>query len=339
MGTRRLIAGTETGLLRVVDVERPRETRLVRTTQQDRKRGVLALAWASTESFVCARKNGDLERWEESTGESAFEDDAWELRSVRRLVGECAGLASTDARVVSCSDDGRLQVWGEDDDARDLDVEGQVSAFDVRGERVAVGGREHELSVWNLATFDREWRARNVPHDFLDARRPVWVSAAQFLSETTLLIGTRHRQLRVYDTRAQRRPVAELEASTEHAVRSLLALDDATALLGDVAGDVRTFDLRKLRVKARYPGPAGSVRALAKHPRAPTLLFAAAGLDRHVHVWDASKRDKRPLASLYCKQRLTALLWREELSPRRATPPKSDDDDDSDESEESEEGT
>jgi len=61
-----MIAGTETGLLRVIDVERPREVKLVSTAHgQDRSRGVLALASGASGRFWCGRKNGDLETWEQ----------------------------------------------------------------------------------------------------------------------------------------------------------------------------------------------------------------------------------------------------------------------------------
>jgi len=314
---------------------------------QDRRRGVVALAWGKGGAMHCARKNGDLETWAQVSGD--FEDDAWELRATRRLLGECVGLASSSSsssgeeeeeedKLIACSDDGRVQVFNNssDDDGATLDVEGEVSAFDVRGDRVAVGGREHELSVWSVSTTDREFRSRNVPHDYLDMRRPVWVSAAKFRTEATLLIGTKHRQLRAYDVRAQRRPVAEFENVTRHAVRQLAILDDHSALVADVAGSVQTVDLRTMRVKARYPGPAGSVRGLATHPVAPTLLFAAAGLDRHVHLWDASKRDKKPIASIYCKQRLNALLWQHHQQIRRRPDDEDDDDDDDDDDDEEE---
>lgn len=289
-----LIAGTETGLLREVDIE-GRRSKVIGSEDQDRGRGVVALAWGRNKEFYCARKNGDLEIWENF-------GDGWAERKERTLVGECVGLGVSEG-VVACSDDGRVQY------KTTFDVEGAVSAFDVRNQRVAVGGREHELSVWNLETTDREWRARNVPHDFLDLRRPVWVAAARFTSETTLLAGTKYKELRGYDVRAQRRPVTEL-AATDHAIRQLLVLDDSTVLVADVAGAVLSYDRRKNKIRSRYPGPAGSVRALAAHPAAPGLLFAAAGLDRFVHVWDASRiRDRKPVSSIYCKQRLNALLW------------------------------
>lgn len=198
-----------------------------------------------------------------------------------------------------------------------------MSAFDRFKELIAVGGREHELSIWNLDTNERQWRARNVPNDKLDMRRPVWVGAVRFITDHTLLIGTKYKQLRIYDSRAQRRPVSEVDNVTEHAVRQLLLRSHETALVADIAGAVLSFDLRQLRLLARHVGPAGSIRGLARHPTVDTL-FAAVGLDRelilscacsskldagHCHVWDVSRREKTPVSSIYCKQRLNAVLW------------------------------
>mmetsp|Transcript_24315 Transcript_24315/g.75985 ORF Transcript_24315/g.75985 Transcript_24315/m.75985 type:complete len:336 (+) Transcript_24315:35-1042(+) len=317
-----VITGDETGLLKVVDPVAG-TTRLVSTSfSQNRRRGVAALSAAGdggamARRFECARADGSLETWEEA-GEG-FEDDLWELGARRSgLAGACVGLSSSREAIVTCGDDGRVQVTspgsGAVGDKATMDVEGSVSAFDRSNELVAVGGREHELSIWNLESAERQWRARNVPNDSLDMRRPVWVSAARFVTETTLAVGTMYKQLRLYDARARRRPVAALDDATEHGVRDLITLSHDKVLLGDIAGAVLTFDLKNLKLLARHVGPAGAVRGLAKHPTVDTS-FAAVGLDRHCHVWDATSRERTPVASIYCKQRLNALLWLPDAPP------------------------
>jgi ribosome biogenesis protein NSA1 len=54
-----------------------------------------------------------------------------------------------------------------------------AAALDNRGDRnrFAVGGKEHLLSVWDIETQQRTFKARNVPHDFLELRVPVWIQA------------------------------------------------------------------------------------------------------------------------------------------------------------------
>lgn len=106
----------------------------------------------------------------------------------------------------------------------------------------AYGGDEVEVSVWNTerafispsegvatgtlanggkkrkrndALFPGEvWRAKNVQNDFLGLRQPVHNTCLTHLSPSTsasqhhLLAGTRLGDMRRYDTRAGRRPVA-----------------------------------------------------------------------------------------------------------------------------------
>ena len=106
--------------------------------------------------------------------------------------------------------------------------------------RVAVAGKEVELQVrsaltrlsftglspdlamqvWDLAEpAAPTWRARNVPADSLCLRRPVWVSDLAWTGTTTTApaLCSRHGDIRLYDTRAQRRPVVELGWAGEEA--------------------------------------------------------------------------------------------------------------------------
>ena len=53
--------------------------------------------------------------------------------------------------------------------------------------------------------------------------------------------------------------------------------------------------------------------SLAEDPETPGR-FAGASLDRHVHAWDletkfGGKEGQKPVASVYCKQRLGDAVW------------------------------
>ena len=78
---------------------------------------------------------------------------------------------------------------------------------------VALGGKERDLSLWDVTTGTSTWLARNVPHDKLDLREPVWVTAVRFQASSphVLAAGTGYKQLRIYDARAQRRPVRTMD--------------------------------------------------------------------------------------------------------------------------------
>jgi ribosome biogenesis protein NSA1 len=77
--------------------------------------------------------------------------------------------------------------------------------------------------------------------------------------------------------------------------------------VGDTTGTLMTVDVRNLRTatnQARFIGPAGSVRQLVKHARAPRM--AAVGLDRMLRVYDTKSR--KQVTCMYLKQRLNCVL-------------------------------
>jgi hypothetical protein len=76
---------------------------------------------------------------------------------------------------------------------------GPLSCMAVAGTTLAAGGKERELGLWDVVTGQSVWEARNVPHDKLDLRQPVWVTAASFLdgdgAQRTVAIGTAYKQV------------------------------------------------------------------------------------------------------------------------------------------------
>lgn len=108
--------------------------------------------------------------------------------------GTPVGLtALRGGRLATAAAEGMVQVW----DAARAPVPAAVpppppaaaSAFDVgpnvevlvsspSQEDVAVGGRNHGLQVWDVETGATTFKARNVPHDFLDMAVPVWLTGA-----------------------------------------------------------------------------------------------------------------------------------------------------------------
>jgi hypothetical protein len=46
---------------------------------------------------------------------------------------------------------------------------------------VVFGGQENDLMLYDVNTFQATWQAKNVPHDKLSLRVPVWITAVDFL--------------------------------------------------------------------------------------------------------------------------------------------------------------
>lgn len=81
---------------------------------------------------------------------------------------------------------------------------------------VAVGGRENELKLYDLAAQRVEepvFTARNVAHDWLNVRVPVHIKDIAFLdAKNRMVTVSAHRHVRLYDpSSSQKRPVAELK--------------------------------------------------------------------------------------------------------------------------------
>merc|ERR1711994_661731 len=72
------------------------------------------------------------------------------------------------------------------------------------------GGKENELHLWDLNTFEKPvFQAKNVRHDKLELRVPVWISGIAFCPENAdrVSVVSKHGHVRQYDIRCgQKRP-------------------------------------------------------------------------------------------------------------------------------------
>eukprot|EP00532_Pseudo-nitzschia_australis_P013564 CAMPEP_0168221948 /NCGR_PEP_ID=MMETSP0140_2-20121125/10263_1 /TAXON_ID=44445 /ORGANISM="Pseudo-nitzschia australis, Strain 10249 10 AB" /LENGTH=486 /DNA_ID=CAMNT_0008151225 /DNA_START=116 /DNA_END=1576 /DNA_ORIENTATION=+ len=193
-------------------------------------------------------------------------------------------------------------------------------AFDTIRRRAAVGGREREVCLTDISTGKLVFKTKNMPPDPQTLlQQPVWPTAIKFLSDESNLmaVGTAYKQVRLYDVRESsktRRPTSLTpEGLLDYRVTCLCQIAEHELVVGDASGDIHTIDIRRLdrqskgpanRDLARYPGPAGSVRQLKKHPTLPRLT--AVGLDRMLRVYDTNTR--KQLDCVYLKQRLNCVL-------------------------------
>lgn len=194
---------------------------------------------------------------------------------------------------------------------------------------MAVGGDERDLELWDLESRQQSWAAKNVRHDFLDMRVPVAVDDIVFLNgapdssplkrkrdsstpagpTNTIAVCSRHRYIRIYDTRVQRRPVQDIMHGERPWTRIAASADSRHIVVGDTTGEVLQFDVRTMKVSRRFGGPVGSIRGLSCHPTAPYV--AACGLDRHLYVHNSNTG--KLVGKFYLKQRLNGCVFTDEL--------------------------
>eukprot|EP00752_Nemacystus_decipiens_P004158 g3804.t1 len=364
----RIITADETGLVKVVRLESG-ECLAVSTGEQARANAVRRICYdhatarstrpsaGSFASIHVARSAGVVETWDISQSEREGNNGSTCNLSLRRAAVDCpaapvalaclpptSASSSDSSRILTCNSEGEVEISsaGADDG---LGIDAKTTRFSVRGPisaaitvgtggsgsglALAAGGKENDLKAWDVSTGQCTWKAKNVPHDFLDMRQPVWVTALCSLAALEsnggdggggtglqpIVAGTAHRQVRLYDARAQKRPTHSVDAD-EHGITTMaVAPGGKEVVVADTAGLVRVLDLRKMKWGRRFEGPAGSVRGLAFHPTLPVL--ACVGLDRMARVYDYRSREQK--FQVYLKQRLNAVLFDGEGEVRVAT--------------------
>lgn len=224
------------------------------------------------------------------------------------------GLAASSAGVYSCTSNGalRLTPFGEHD------TESHTAVLPMRlcewrpapdGKMFSYGGDEVELSVWDLeAAFAPKqqpapqpegikkkrkrgndllpgelWRAKNVANDSLSLRQPVHNTCLSYLSTPQQLVtGTQRGDVRRYDTRAARKPVADWKQISKGNGIGAVAKghSEHEVFVSDQASSLFAVDARNGRVVYGYKGIAGAVTSMAPSPAG----LVSTALDRYARV-------------------------------------------------------
>lgn len=169
---------------------------------------------------------------------------------------------------------------------------------------VALGGEETDLSIVDQKTFKETFKARNLPHDFLSLRKPIWPTDACFMSPDTLVVCTGFTEMRVYDVRVQKRPTLNVDLKeTVDNFRHFTCLqyckESNCCFVADNCGTIGRLDLRKnFHTTAKYKECSASTSSLAL--KGNELM--AAGLDRVIRVYDVKK--KKLTKSVFVGQRV-----------------------------------
>nr|KAF6439505.1 WD repeat domain 74 [Molossus molossus] len=261
--------GTETGILKGVNLQRKQATNFTAAGQPRREEAVSALCWGAGGETQILVGCADRTVRHFSTEEGRFQGQ----RHCPGGEGTFRGLAQVDGTLVTCVDSGILRVWRDND---------------------------KETSSDPLL----ELRVRN---DWLDLRVPIWDQDIQFLPESQKLVTcTGYHQVRVYDPASpQRRPVLEATYGEYPLTAMTLTPGGNSVIVGNTHGQLAEIDLRQGRLLGCLKGLAGSVRGLQCHPSKP--LLASCGLDRILRVHRI--QNPRGLEhKVYLKSQLSCLL-------------------------------
>ncbi|KAF1755408.1 hypothetical protein GCK72_021977 [Caenorhabditis remanei] len=259
--------------------------------------------------ILIARMNRDLQLYDIEQNEQVS------ILTVTGGTGPIKGLHKLDEKIVTCVESGELQVWNDKSETVSEWKCGPGVAV-MRGSdekpEIVTGGMKNLLKTWNLETGQQVWSAKNVPPDMLGLEIPIMITDARFIpGENTILEATKLHEMRVYDPRAQRRPVKKIVFMENPIMCTSLTNKTNQILAANSIGEMGLFDLRsKVHPMCKFKGQAGSIRSISGHPTMP--LAASVGIDRFLRVHDLQTR--KMVHKIYCKARLNRVLLRNELS-------------------------
>ncbi|OLY83597.1 Ribosome biogenesis protein NSA1 [Smittium mucronatum] len=199
--------------------------------------------------------------------------------------------------------------------------------------KFAVGGVEEELRIWdinkvkfkpdnedamNIPSNHAQFVAKNVDHDELGLRQPVWVTDIQFLNSgtadtTKVAISTGYGQIRIYDTNASKQPIHNYEILTNPITNFAISPANQNQMfLTDNTGVVTEIDLRTGISLSTYNVDNGKITSMAVAGDRGTHL-ATVGLNRKLIVYRLGKK-KEIVYQNYLKQNMTKVLWDNSIS-------------------------
>ncbi|KAJ8325790.1 Ribosome biogenesis protein nsa1 (NOP7-associated protein 1) [Batrachochytrium dendrobatidis] len=159
-----------------------------------------------------------------------------------------------------------------------------------------------------LPVLEPIWMAKNVKHDFLDMRAPVWITEIQWIgkdSPTRLVTGTGHHQVRIYDTKLQRRPILDVNVG-EHPIKNIaIGSDELDIICADTTGQMTVIHGKSGVVSGKFLGIAGAVTQVVCCVDNDTVVTI--GIDRKLRLFERSGK-RRITKEVYLKQRLTAMV-------------------------------
>ena len=338
------ITGDETGLVKLVDFS----SRSYRSHgEQSRSHGVEGMCWVSggvSGAFATLRKNSCLALWSLKGSDLSQLSDESPTDIVDPVgVAAMARKSPDEASMLVCYGKGGqvalISPTEELDVVTRFDVQCPVSHCVTCFGGAAFGGRDNDVKLYDLTTQKAVWEAKNVPHDSLRMRVPIWISKMAFMrpsidsvSDAHILTGTGHKHVRLYDTHLKRQPVLSLEIG-EYRVTSILPRfgSDCQVYVGDTSGVIQMWDIRTSKRLATLKGCVGSVRDMSPDCGSS---FACVGLDRYVRKFDSSRN--KQVASVYIKNRTNCCLLVDSGSGSTGRRKRDDDEDDDDDGDDQE---
>ncbi|KAL6261201.1 hypothetical protein P5V15_008726 [Pogonomyrmex californicus] len=230
--------------------------------------------------------------------------------------GEINGISRYDKSVLTAVKSGEVSLWSSTGKGEVLinagDNLNRMCHSHVEKNTIATGGQENRLKLYDLEKQKQIFNEKNLPHDWLELRVPIWISDLNFLPRTQQIATVgRYGHIRLYDPRAQRRPVINMTMQDEALTCLTIAPKEKHIIVGSGKGRMNLVDLRKSgTILNTYKGFAGGVTGIACSTSDPYV--ASVSLDRYLRIHHIDT--KKLLKKIYLTSRLTCLVMRSDFS-------------------------
>ncbi|KAL1915762.1 uncharacterized protein VTP21DRAFT_6521 [Calcarisporiella thermophila] len=317
------------------------------------------VTYKAEEHMVIARRNGLVQFVSLQDGKVVRE--IRESTVFAKNGAKFVGLYANERETITCTDMGTLTITPHDSNTNPsyFDLGSNICKMRIHPSHphlMAVGGKEHELTLYDLralcegkvvenaddkkekAKYERKkekekgiiWKAKNVKNDFLDLRVPVWIVDLQFVSSdgNKIAIATQYHQIRVYDIQVARRPILNVEIG-EHPFLSLGVNKNYSELVcSDTATNVYSISLQDLKITGQYKGFSGAASQVITFTNSDNSksYVATVGHDRFLRVHEFGGM-RRLVRKVYLKQRMTCLLAKMEEETQDKNEPSGDEED------------
>ncbi|KAK1128297.1 hypothetical protein K0M31_002767 [Melipona bicolor] len=230
--------------------------------------------------------------------------------------GKITGISRYDEAILTAVQSGEVKLWRfkEEDGfiikaGKNLD---KMRHSRIKKEIIATGGQEHALKLFDIEKRVQIFTEKNVPHDWLQVRVPIWISDVDFLPGTEEIVTTsKYGHVRLYDPKSQRRPVINVEIKEEALTCLTVAPREKQIIVGSGKGRMNLVDLRKpAKILNTYKGFVGGVTGIACSRNEPYVVSVS--LDRYLRIHHIDTKEL--LKKMYLTSKISCMLLRSEFS-------------------------
>ncbi|GET51752.1 WD repeat-containing protein 74 [Rhizophagus irregularis DAOM 181602=DAOM 197198] len=307
----KIFTGDETGLVKSITFSENSDyasSPIVKTWGKiDRSKSIQLMCYTTAlekKKLIVARKNGQIDILDTNDGKISQEFFEAQVTGEHKSSARFVGLFANDSILVTCTDKGIVRYQSILEDNLSTIETTLTLAPDLCRLRVhpkehhifACGGKERELSLWDVNSY-KEGIC------FIKTQKKEQKAGEQ--ETTKLVVGTKYHQIRIYDTKAKRRPVSDYNIGNNPVVSLIIGRNSNEIFFTDTIGNVFSVDVRTGKILGQFKGFAGSVTNLAV-ANGPSLLTSVS-MDRFLRIHEIGA-SRKLVNKVYLKQRLTCVI-------------------------------